>query len=168
MYKADTESLSAIDSLIHQYSQLIFSKSMRSDYGKSTIEAPRLWIRLQDDDFVCLYCDWYECEDTLLDFAVISARKSTFKREKDTSVFSFGEQKRYKSIRLLTISHPEEFELKYEGGILVERSDGKRIIVAHGDSAFRNLVIEHDEKNIESFMERVVSIRDISESDSYR
>ena len=156
MIEIDNRSIELLGKLKNASSQLIYSERVLSEYGIMSIESPDYWIKVEGGSYLRLSSVWRESEETHVDYGIISVEQCSFDVLPNTSIFSFGTMSIYESIEILIVSHGEDNALEYEGGILLTRGDGKKIIITCGDSAFRNLVLEHDNSQIDSFLKSVV------------
>ena len=160
MKKIANISVKSLSMLTASTSQLIYSGRLMTRYGSTELEASEFSVKLDEETCVCISSCWYECEETGLDYPVVTAKKHIFKMSSNTSIFSFENVSKYQSIKSLAVAHEDNSSLIYEGGVLLSRSDGKSAIIFGGDSAFRNLVLEHRKEQVESYLEKVIAIRE--------
>jgi len=156
MRHIDETSMELILGLTGSPSQLIYSERLIVQYGTGMIEASDFWIKLDDSSHLCLSLEWHECEETLLDYSVIRAKKTDFHLSTCNSIFSFGNKSQISSVELFSLPHSEDSSLFYSWGILLYREDGKKILIHPGDSAFRNIILIHSNEEIASILSDAV------------
>ena len=160
MKNIDNTSVESLSMLADGTSQLIYSGRVMTSYGATELEASEFSIKLDEETCVCISSCWYECEETGLDYPIVTAKKHTFEVSPNTSIFSFENKSKYTPVKLLSVAHEDDSSLIYEGAILLSRLDGKSVVIFGGESAFRNLVLEHRKEQIENYLEKVISIRE--------
>ena len=160
MKKIDEATIESLKMLTGAKSQLIHSGRVISKYGKTELESSEFSLKLGEDTWICISSCWYECDETGLDYPIITAKSHVFDVSPTTSIFSYENTSEYKPVKVLSVAHEEDSSLTHESGILLSRHDGKSTVIFGGESAFRNLVIEHRKELVESYLEKVISMRD--------
>ncbi len=160
MNKINATTVESLKMLADSNSQLVHSGRVITRYGVTELEASDFSIKLDEENCICIGSCWHECEETGLDYPIITAKRHSFEVSPNTSIFSFENMSKYTPTKLLSVAHEDDSSLIYEGGILLSRLDGKSAIIFGGESSFRNLVLEHKKEQVESYLEKVVSIRE--------
>ena len=158
MYKLDRSSLDLLKSLIGVKSQLLYTDRIITHYGETTIEGEFFCIKTDESKCVKIGFHWSECQDTLLDYSLLSAHITEFNIAGCCSIFSFEDTSKYVSAKIISLSHEEEEDLVFHAGFILERSDGKRILIHGGGSAFRNAKLEHDPLIIDDFLSKAIDV----------
>lgn len=152
-YGMEESSSFFLKELLELKSQIIYSDRFIKQFGQSDIEASYFIISLGKDMGLKISSNWLECQETLDDYCFMVAEKVNFSVEENPSIFSFECQSTWLDISVLSKSFSDDdMTITSDFGILLERDDKKKVCFIGGESAFRNVVLIDDAKQIDKLI----------------
>jgi hypothetical protein len=121
-------------------------------YGQNYFESGKIFISIKGQKYLSICTVWFESDLSAQDlYSFETEYVNKIEHGNKKTIFSFFNLDTISSIEIYekTVETDDE-ELVFDSAILVQRSDGKRLYICGGESAFRNVYLYSEESVIKS------------------
>jgi hypothetical protein len=152
-YCYSNETINQLALLVGQKLQLIYANRFINEYQSNFLEASCLVLNCGKGNQLKVAIAWFQCDTSLESFYKITAGKTEFDVDYNTSIYSFGNTSKISRVLLITKKlQIDDQDIEHSLGVIIEREDGKRILIVGGESALQNLILTDDDEFISNII----------------
>jgi hypothetical protein len=139
---------------------LIYTDRIIKEYQNPAFEASYLILKLNKSKLIKIDTSWFECAETLdsyYRFTIEDITDIKYSIQSIKSIFSFINTDNINNISVVKKEFKDDYFVTiHTCGILIERSDFKRVLITGGESALQNILLCDDEEYIFNFLKDAI------------